>query len=368
MNFKKHITTLSSIAFAGSIIAQSSQPIILSETAVDNLSIQTVEASPSDFTQSLFAIGRIAPIPANKSVLSSRVPGRVVTLNAFEGDIVKAGQTLVEIESTLAGNPPPVIPLKAPLPGMVMQSHTHLGKPVAQANELFEIIDLKQVYAVARVPEDQAGSIQIGSLANIHIAALSQKTVRGELVRYGTEANPVSGTLDAYFILDNADYRLRPGMRAEFAIETASRENTLSVPKDSIQSDGIDHFVFVEDFDLPNAFVKVPVLTGTRNETHVEIMRGLFPGDRVVTNGSYALMFAGSGSVSLKEALDSAHGHEHNEDGSEQTAEQKRSNELEKSGSSGTSPYASSFVWFLSILSVSLFGLLVLSLSIRKRS
>src|SRR5690606_14217382 len=47
-------------------------------------------------------------------------------------------------------------------------------------------------------------------------------------------------------------------------------------------------------------------------------------GDEVVTRGSYSLGFAGAGGgPSLKEALDSAHGHEHNEDGSEMTADQK---------------------------------------------
>ncbi|MEM9015611.1 MAG: hypothetical protein AAGC68_01260, partial [Verrucomicrobiota bacterium] len=57
---------------------------------------------------------------------------------------------------------------------------------------------------------------------------------------------------------------------------------------------------------------------------------GLFPGDEVVTQGSYALAFAGSGSgMSLKEALDAAHGHEHNDDGSEMTEAQKAAREAE---------------------------------------
>jgi hypothetical protein len=45
----------------------------------------------------------------------------------------------------------------------------------------------------------------------------------------------------------------------------------------------------------------------------------------VVGRGAYALGFVGTDSgVSLKEALDAAHGHEHNEDGSEITAADKR--------------------------------------------
>ena len=37
----------------------------------------------------------------------------------------------------------------------------------------------------------------------------------------------------------------------------------------------------------------------------------------VVTGGAYSLAFAGGGTLSRKEALDAAHGHEHNADGSE---------------------------------------------------
>ena len=53
------------------------------------------------------------------------------------------------------------------------------------------------------------------------------------------------------------------------------------------------------------------------NDRFVEITSGLLPGDEVVTRGAYSLAFAGKGSVRLKAALDAAHGHEHNEDGSE---------------------------------------------------
>ena len=77
-----------------------------------------------------------------------------------------------------------------------------------------------------------------------------------------------------------------------------------------------------KDFDLPNAFVKTPVEVGQMNDRFVEITSGLLPGDEVVTRGAYSLSFAGGGSVSLKEALDAAHGHEHAADGSELTPEE----------------------------------------------
>jgi hypothetical protein len=59
------------------------------------------------------------------------------------------------------------------------------------------------------------------------------------------------------------------------------------------------------------------------NDKFGEVTSGLTAGDEVVTTGAYSLAYAGKGSVSLKSALDAAHGHEHNEDGSEMTAGQK---------------------------------------------
>jgi hypothetical protein len=73
---------------------------------------------------------------------------------------------------------------------------------------------------------------------------------------------------------------------------------------------------------LANAFVRVPVTVGEIGAERLEITAGLLPGDEVVTRGSYALSFAGKGSASLKEALDAAHGHPHNEDGTEMSKEE----------------------------------------------
>ncbi|MDQ8205231.1 efflux RND transporter periplasmic adaptor subunit [Pelagicoccus sp. SDUM812003] len=340
-------------------LADSAEPIILDDAAVANLGIEVVDTEYRDFAQTLFAVGRIEPIPSRKSFLSSRVPGRIKAVYAHEGDVVSAGQTLVEIESLQPGNPPPRIRLDAPQDGMVMQSHTHLGKPVAPDSELFEIIDLREVYAVARLPEDQAGALQLGSHAEIRVAALGDQRFDGTLARFGTTANAASGTIDAYFVIENPDSRIRPSMRAEFSLLIGTKSDTLSVPKDAIQSDGINRFVFVEDFSLPNAFVKAPVKIGAQNEQYAEVLSGLFPGDSVVTKGSYALMFAGGGSISLKEALDAAHGHEHNEDGSEMTAAQKATQQHEQqaaAGGSGSGP----LTLFLGILSGLLATLLLL--------
>jgi len=309
---------LSSLAFAAD------KPVLLDEAGVQSLGIETVEAAEVTFEETTFALGRIEEIPENHAVLSSRIPGRVVGLNVREGDTVTADQILAKVESRQPGDPPPVIELKAPIKGLVLESHVRIGEPVEPEKELLDIADLSEVHAIARVPEHQASKLPPGTTAIIRISALGDQTLEGKLIRFGTTADRERSTIDAIFLVKNPELRLRPGMRAEFEIITARTENVLTIPKEAIQGDPSNRHVFIKDFNIPNAFLRSPVKTGRANGSQVEILSGLFPGDLVVTRGSYALGFVGSGSgVSLKEALDAAHGHEHNEDGSEVTAAQK---------------------------------------------
>lgn len=292
--------------------------VILNEIAVKNLGLETVEVLETDFEETIFAIGRIRAVPSNHAVVSSRIAGRVIALGVIEGDVVEEGQEIVRVESLQPGNPPPVVPLKAPIAGMVTQSHTRLGEPIEPANELLDIVDLSTVWAVARVPEAEVGSLALGTKAHIQIPAVGSESFDGTLIRFGTTADEVGGTLDAVFEIANPEFRFRPGMRTEFSIVVSSRSDVLAAPRESIQGDPTNRVVFVKDFELPNAFLRSPVHLGQQNERYVEIVSGLFPGDEVVTKGAYSLSFAtGASGISLKEALDAAHGHEHAEDGSE---------------------------------------------------
>ncbi len=165
--------------------------------------------------------------------------------------------------------------------------------------------------------------MQPGTTAHIKVAALPNEKFEGTLLRFGTSADKESGTIDAIFRLPNTDAQLRADMRAEFSIVMSKRANVVSVPRAALQGESSNRFVYVKDFELKNAFIKTQVQVGEINDRFVEITSGLLPADEVVTRGAYSLSFAGASSVSLKEALDAAHGHEHAEDGSELTPEKK---------------------------------------------
>ncbi len=226
------------------------------------------------------------------------------------------------VESRQPGDPPPTVMLTAPMAGRIAKVDIAVGQPITPDQSLIEIVDLEVVEAAARVPEHLAAKLKKGLKAHIRVPGFPDKTFEAELAHLGAYAEGESGTLEAAFHVPNPEKLLLPGMRAEFNIVVSQREDVMSVPRGAIQGDAAGRFVYIKDYDLKHAYVRTPVVIGASNHDWIEVKKGLIAGDEVVVRGAYALAFAGKGSVSLKEALDAAHGHPHNEDGTEMTKEQ----------------------------------------------
>ncbi len=344
--------------------------IILDEAGVKNLRLETAEATEDTFSQSILALGRIEVFPGRLHIVSSRIPGRATKVSVKPDQSVKPGDELIVLESRQPGDPPPSITIHAPSAGIVADMTVAPGKPVSPEDSLLSIVDLAVVHAIAKVPEHFAGLLKPGQKARIRVPGYPDQTFAATLEHLGAMADAETATLEAAFHVENPEGLLRPGMRAEFGIETSSRENVMSVPREAVQGEGASRFVYVADFELPNAFEKVPVAIGEQNDTRIEIVNGLFPGDTVVTRGAYGLGFAGKGSVSLKEALDAAHGHAHAEDGSELTGEEHGEHDHDHDHETVTGAGAgfSPLTWFFAGLSGLLLVLLILSTAFRPRT
>ncbi len=296
--------------------------VILEEAAVANLQLEFTEAEETTFEETIFSLGHIEVLPGKKAIVSSRIPGRAFSVLVIPHQEVDVDAEVAWIESRQPGDPPPVIKLNAPISGTVSKVNIAQGQPVTPDQELIEILDLSTVEAAASVPQHLAGKLTPNVKAHIRLNALPDRVFEAKLAHIAAVADETTGTIEAAFHVPNPDKLLRPGMKAEFSIVVSTREGVMSIPRAAVQGDAAERFVYIKDYQLKNAFVKTSVVLGTQNDRFVEVIKGLFPGDEVVTRGAYALGFAGKGSVSLKEAMDAAHGHPHNEDGSEMTKEQ----------------------------------------------
>ena len=128
-------------------------PVRVSEVARRNLDLQTEEAELRTLERALTVIGEIRAEPDRSATVSSRIAGRVAAVYAKEGERVKRGQRLVEIESFQVGDPPPRARYAAPIAGTVVDRHVVVGDDVERNGHLFEITDLAELLGVGRVFE-----------------------------------------------------------------------------------------------------------------------------------------------------------------------------------------------------------------------
>ena len=122
--------------------------VVLDANAVANLRLEFASAEPRPFEDTAFALGRIESRPGATTALSSRISGHVVALSATLGESVKADTEIVRVESRQAGDPPPVIALRAPQAGVVTALNIHLGDPVEPDAALLEITDPSAEFAL----------------------------------------------------------------------------------------------------------------------------------------------------------------------------------------------------------------------------
>ena len=342
--------------------------VILDETSVKNLGIQTVEAEETTFEETVFALGRVEVAHGKRAVVSSRIPGRALSVLALPDQEVKQGEELVRVESRQPGDPPPTITLNAPMTGLIAKVDIAVGQPVSPDQSLIEIVDLSVVEAMARVPEHLASKLKKGLKAHIRVPGFPDKVFEAELEHLGAYADGESGTIEAAFHVPNPDKLLRPAMRAEFNIVVGSIEDVMAIPRAAVQGDVASRFVYIKDYDLKHAFVKTQVVLGAENHEFVQVKTGLLAGDEVVTRGAYSLAFAGKGSVSLKEALDAAHGHPHNEDGSELTKDQAAAGSHDHEHGDGHADGWSMMTTFFAASTALLLLLLILSVAMKRNS
>ncbi len=380
---KKLIPIISALILPQITIASTAvEPVILTELGVKNLGIETIVVEETDFEKTTFALGRTVIIPENRSILSSRIPGRVIETKFKMGDYVEKGDNLILLESRQPGSPPPSIWLTAPSSGNITSVKTSLGSPVEPSDTLAEIDNLSTIYLIATLPQHTAGKIPTNAEARVYFPLLPEQKFTAKLLTHfacphslpshaqknseESESAPFNST-NIVFSINNPDNLLRPYINAECSIIMEKREAVLSVPREAIQGTPSNRHVYVKHMTIPNAFDKVSVQTGMTSNDRIEILDGLFPGDEVVTRGSYSLGFAGGGSgVSLKEALDAAHGHEHNEDGSEMSPEQKMADEKSETSDHGHDHHGISQRELIFMIATAILAIALLVVSLRR--
>jgi len=172
--------------------------------------------------------------------------------------------------------------IRAPFSGWVSLRNISVGAIVSQGTEIATISDVSTIKLDFTVPETLLTALREGQPIEALSEAYPGQPFRGVIDTIDPVIDPNTRAVTVRARLPNPDRRLRPGMLLTVAVENAPRQS-LSLPELAVIGEGEQRFVYV--LDNESRAHRVQVRTGVRAGGRIEIVAGLRPGVRVVTEG-----------------------------------------------------------------------------------
>ena len=180
-----------------------------------------------------------------------------------------------------------IIPITAPLEGIITQRNMVVGQVTDTSTPLLKIVNLDRVYVDAQVYEKDLTEVVLGSPVSIRVSAYPGRVFRGSVSYIGKEVNPDTRTLTVRTIISNPGWLLRPGMFASVRIGAGMKIGRPAVPDEAVFQENNARIVYVQVSD--RSFVKRVVEVGPAVNGWTPVYKGLRPGEKVVVRGGLFL-------------------------------------------------------------------------------
>ena len=178
----------------------------------------------------------------------------------------------------------------APFDGMAGIRSVDLGDYVKDGADLVNIEDLSQVLVDFRLPERFVARVKTGQTVEVSVDALPGMQFSGRIDALDSVIDANGRSLLVRARLDNPGGVLKSGLFARTRIVFATRENALLVPEEALVPQGGKQYVFkVVDAAQGKVAQRIEARIGLRLPGKVEVLDGLSPGDMVVTAGQARL-------------------------------------------------------------------------------
>lgn len=298
-----------------------------------------VEVAPVKVAAVSTSVSALGTLQANQSVtIQPEIAGKVVKVGFKEGDGVKAGTILIELDRSILAaeaeqakttlelaeinyrradvlakqgigtarsrdeavaaysNAQTALELArarlqkttivAPFDGVVGLSNITVGRYLAVGDRIVNLESIDPVKVDFRVPELFLPAVSVGQKVEVTVDAFPSRSFTGEVYAIDPLVDVEGRAVSLRARIPNPDGALRPGLFARVRLTIDQRPNAMLIPETALVPQGTDRYVYrVND----GAVTYVKVTTGERRAGEVEITDGLSPGDIVVTAGQLKL-------------------------------------------------------------------------------
>lgn len=172
--------------------------------------------------------------------------------------------------------------ISAPFDGVVGLRSVSVGAYIATGTPLVNLEKIDTLKVDFKIPEIHLGGVIVGQEVTIEVDAMPGRTFTGTIYAIDPMVDVNGRSLSIRARLPNNNLALRPGLFVRVNVKGQQPRTALFVPEAAIVPRGQDRVVWlVEDGKARETKVKL----GERHSGEVEIAEGLAPGATVVTAG-----------------------------------------------------------------------------------
>ncbi len=176
--------------------------------------------------------------------------------------------------------------------GTVVQLGAALGQQVRPEQDVAvaTVAELGEVMVIADVTQQEAGRLALGGTARVTIPGSTEAPLEGSIELVSDVVDPERQTVPVRVRVANIEPRLRPNAYVDVEFVATAGAPVIRVPAPAVVRDGARTVVFVDVGEQRYRAREVEV--GRRTRSEVEILRGLEPGEQIVTRNALLLLNA----------------------------------------------------------------------------
>ncbi|MGZ3708875.1 MAG: efflux RND transporter periplasmic adaptor subunit, partial [Bdellovibrionota bacterium] len=183
--------------------------------------------------------------------------------------------------------------VRAPFSGSLARRFKYPGDLITAAtqskgeNPLFILVNESQLRVAVSVPQIDVASIHVGHPADVSVDALPGQVIHGKVSRLDALLDEGTKTQRVLIDVDNRDRKLRAGMFASVSLHLQHKDRALVIPREALRMEGDQPVVYqIKERKIH----RQPVVIGISDSTGVEVTQGLAESDSVVVRGAAALI------------------------------------------------------------------------------
>ena len=176
--------------------------------------------------------------------------------------------------------------IRAPIDGVVSSRDIKLGQSVNTSDVTFRITDTSELLAYLQIPQAELGKFSAGQSATLTVDANPNATYTATIARISPTIDVRNGTFRATAFIDNGSGDLAPGMFARFSIAYERHADALVIPRAAlVEEDDQTSVYVVADGEVSRRTIQVGIESGNL----VEVVGGLTGEEEVVVTGQSSL-------------------------------------------------------------------------------